>query len=99
MFQAPPGCRQYFPESTGTFSSLNYAGGSGSPYLANTRYAVCFRRRPGLCGLQLSAAPGEFIMNSNLAVEGEATGPDCHNYTVNTSNDYIQVSRESQWQS
>ena len=59
--------------------------------LADWRYAVCFRQRAGLCGLQLSAQPGQFIFNSGLAVQEEAVGPDCHNFTINSNNDYIQV--------
>ena len=59
--------------------------------LADWRYAVCFRQRAGLCGLQLSAQQGQFILNSGLAVQEEAVGPDCHNFTINSNNDYIQV--------
>ena len=55
------------------------------------RYAVCFRQRAGLCGLQLTAEPGQFILNSRLAAQEEAVGPDCHNFTINSNNDYIQV--------
>ena len=61
------GCRQYHSAVAGVFESLSYSSGPGSPYLANTNYAVCFRPRSGFCGLRLtSAAPGAFIMNSNI---------------------------------
>ena len=64
---APVGCRQYHSAVAGVFESLSYSSGPGSPYLANTNYAVCFRPRSGFCGLRLtSAAPGTFIMNSNI---------------------------------
>merc|ERR1711915_1112551 len=89
--QAPSGCLQYFPETSGSFESLNYGGGSGAPYLANTKYAVCFRGAAGFCGIKFSALPGEFILNSNNGLQDVGEGSECHNYTVNSNNDFLQV--------
>ena len=91
MLLAPSGCLQYFPETSGSFESLNYGGGSGAPYLANTKYAVCFRGAAGFCGIKFSALPGEFIVNSNNGLQDVGEGSECHNYTVNSNNDFLQV--------
>ena len=88
---APPGCRQYHTNVSGSLESLNYGSGPGSPYLANTNYAVCFKQRPGFCGLQLTSAPAEFIVNSNNGAMVVNNGSECHNYLVDSNNDYIQV--------
>lgn len=48
---APPGCLQYYPETTGTYESFNYNGGLG-PYIANLNYAICFRRNADTCGIR-----------------------------------------------
>ena len=88
---APFGCLQYFTASSGVLESLNYGAGPGSPYLANTKYAVCFRSAVGFCGVKFSSLPGEFVMNSNNGLQDVGDGSECHNYTTQSNNDFIQV--------
>ena len=90
-FIAPFGCLQYFTATSGTFESLNYGSGPGNPYLANTKYAVCFRSATGFCGIKFTALPGEFIVNSNNALQEVGDGSECHNYTLSSNNDFLQV--------
>lgn len=40
---APMGCLQYFPESSGTIESFNFANGNGV-YMGNMKYSICFRK-------------------------------------------------------
>ncbi|XP_067633960.1 uncharacterized protein [Eurosta solidaginis] len=44
LLVAPPSCLQYFPHTSGTILSFNYAGGAGV-YTGNLNYAICFRRQ------------------------------------------------------
>ena len=88
---APFGCLQYFTTPSGVFESLNYGSGPGTPYLANTKYAVCFRSAVGFCGLRFSSLAGEFIVNSNSAGQEVGGGSECHNYTMHSNNDFVQV--------
>ena len=78
---------------TGVIESLNYQGGSGSPYLANTRYSVCVRAHQGMCGMRLRAEVGQFIFNSNKADNIVNNGTECHKSQA--SRDFIQVIEET----
>lgn len=40
---APMGCLQYFPDSSGTIESFNFANGNGV-YMGNMKYSICFRK-------------------------------------------------------
>ena len=82
---------------SGSIESFNFASGPGSTYLANTQYAICFRQRTGYCGLRLDEVngTGEFILNSNNAAQDVTDGAECHNYTINSNNDYLQVETDN----
>ena len=78
---------------SGVVESLNYGAGPGSPYLAGMAYSICWRRAAPYCGLQLSAPPGGFILNSNgLAEEGrECHSPHNSSLPASASNDFLQL--------
>ncbi|XP_063217845.1 uncharacterized protein LOC134528280 [Bacillus rossius redtenbacheri] len=82
---APPGCLQYYTNSTGTFESFNYDGTAGR-YLPELNYAICFKRYPDTC--QISYSFEDFQVG---AVTGNAnyTNQDCEDAT--TYKDYLYI--------
>ena len=53
--EAPSGCLQYFHEPSATIESFNY-NMNDSPYPANMDYAICIKKHPGFCGINLIRA-------------------------------------------
>ena len=95
--EAPQGCLQYFTQPTDTIESFNFAKG-GSPYPANLDYAICIKRQPGFCGINLSRVTptdGVFKMNTNGNSNAEPFGRFCYDFTgvvnPNISSDYLAV--------
>jgi len=62
---APAGCRQYFTDASGRFTSFNGArevAGNAHNMIRNVDYAICFRQVPGFCGVRLTQtrnSPGD----------------------------------------
>ncbi|XP_076049621.1 uncharacterized protein LOC143030354 [Oratosquilla oratoria] len=56
---APPGCRQYFTQSSGTLKSFNWEDGQ---YLVSQHYRICIKARPGACSVTYIATSGEFMI-------------------------------------
>ncbi|XP_049295387.1 uncharacterized protein LOC125770120 [Anopheles funestus] len=67
--RAPAGCLQYYTETTGEISSLNYGLGEnpalntvsarGSRQLANTNYGICIRTAAARCSITYSLPPND----------------------------------------
>lgn len=86
---APAGCRQYFSDASGRFTSFNGArevAGNAHNMIRDVDYAICFRQVPGFCGVRLTqtrASPGDAPDSFELqqaAATAETTaevGTDC----------------------
>ncbi|XP_053674635.1 uncharacterized protein LOC128724938 [Anopheles nili] len=67
--RAPAGCLQYYTDTDGEISSLNYGlgenpafntvGARGSRQLANTNYGICIRTAAGKCSITYSLPPND----------------------------------------
>ena len=70
----------------------------GNPYPANLDYAICIKRQPGFCGInlgQITPTDGVFKMNTNGNSNAEPFGRFCYDFTgvvnPNISSDYLAV--------
>ena len=77
--------------------SFNFAM-DGNPYPANLDYAICIKRQPGFCGINLgrvTPTDGVFKMNTNGNSNAEPFGRFCYDFTgvvnPNISSDYLAV--------
>merc|ERR1712117_225246 len=81
---APAGCRQYFTDASGRFTSFNGArevAGGAHNMIWNVDYSICFRQIPGFCGVRLTQtritpgdAPDSFALGAGGAA---AVGTNC----------------------
>jgi len=81
---APAGCRQYFSDASGRFTSFNGArevAGGAHNMIWNVDYSICFRQIPGFCGVRLTQtritpgdAPDSFALGAGAAA---AVGTNC----------------------
>merc|ERR1712014_67240 len=81
---APDGCRQYFSDASGRFTSFNGArevAGGAHNMIWNVDYSICFRQIPGFCGVRLTQtritpgdAPDSFALGAGVAA---AVGTNC----------------------
>jgi len=85
---APAGCRQYFSDASGRFTSFNGArevAGNAHNMIRDVDYAICFRQVPGFCGVRLTQtrdspgdAPDSFELQQAAAAETTAeVGTEC----------------------
>ncbi|KAK7076760.1 hypothetical protein SK128_022907, partial [Halocaridina rubra] len=57
--EAPPGCFQYFTESTGEIKSFSYDDGT---YYVDQHYRICIATSRNTCSVTFSAQPQEFMI-------------------------------------
>merc|ERR1712223_52269 len=84
---APAGCRQYFTDASGRFTSFNGArevAGNAHNMIRNVDYAICFRQVPGFCGVRLTQtrdspgdAPDSFQLKQAAAPAAAEVGTTC----------------------
>lgn len=96
-FGGPPGCLQYFRETTGVFSSFNFPDTATIPapspdhvHLSNQNYQICIRRNPNYCSVCytptiIAADPRSFGLSAGTDNAAKSSvGTNC-------SDDYITI--------
>merc|ERR1711988_868326 len=89
---APAGCRQYFSDASGRFTSFNGArevAGNAHNMIRDVDYAICFRQVPGFCGVRLTQtrpspgdAPDSFELQAAAAAATTTVGAACTTHFI-----------------
>lgn len=89
---APPGCRQYFSDASGRFTSFNGArevAGGAHQMMRNVEYSICFRQMPGFCGVRLTQtrdspgdAPDSFKLTEAGGAATSVNGAGCASHFI-----------------
>jgi len=89
---APPGCRQYFTDASGRFTSFNGArevAGGAHNMPTDAEYSICFRQIPGFCGVRLTQtrdspgdAPDSFKLTEGTAAATSINGAGCASHFI-----------------
>jgi len=90
--KAPDGCRQYFSDASGRFTSFNGArevAGGAHNMIRNVDYPICFRQIPGFCGVRLTQtrpspgdAPDSFELQAAAAAAITTNGAGCTTHFI-----------------